>query len=224
MAAAVPHPPPATGSYEADLAQVRDIFLRRATGEPVSAEEHAESLRWLRVLAPVLDENDDIDPLKLGDVDRRRRDGRPLTHDQNAAWELLAKNGGGWTLKCAARAYDDHNIEKLYRRTRHTGGTITTERHEWRDGQHTVTRAVERFPAPTHRPCSRVASRSRERRAAPARRTSSSSTTSGSDPGGSDSSDPPPPPEPKLWRHPRHGLGSPNLLRLLVDVADGGAR
>ena len=47
------------------------------------------------------------------------------------------------------------------------------------------------------------------------RRTSSSSSTSGTDPGDSDS-DPPPPPRLTLWRHPRYGATSANLLRVLL--------
>jgi hypothetical protein len=47
-----------------------------------------------------------------------------------------------------------------------------------------------------------------------ARRSSASSTTSSADPG--DDGSEPPPPQPRLWRHPRFGLCSPNLLRLLV--------
>jgi hypothetical protein len=48
-----------------------------------------------------------------------------------------------------------------------------------------------------------------------ARRTSSSSRTSSCDPG-SDGEPPPPPPRLTLWRHPRFGSATPNLLRLLV--------
>lgn len=141
-------------------------------------------------LAAVRDADGSVDLLKLGRIVNHESRGLPLSPEDRAAWNHYASNGGGWTLMCAGRAYDDDNIEKLYRHARHTGRTITTERHEWRDGKHTVTRTVERFPAPTRRPCSRVVSRSRERRA-PARRTSSSSATSGTDPGSS--SDPPPP-------------------------------
>jgi hypothetical protein len=60
---------------------------------------------------------------------------------------------------------------------------------------------------------SRVA-RPRGTGARPARRAAASSSTSGSDPG----DDPPgePPPRLTLWRHPRFGSATPNLLRRLV--------
>lgn len=48
-----------------------------------------------------------------------------------------------------------------------------------------------------------------------ARRSSASSTTSSADPGG-DPPDSPEPPRLTLWRHPRFGSATPNLLRLLV--------
>jgi hypothetical protein len=48
-----------------------------------------------------------------------------------------------------------------------------------------------------------------------ARRSSASSTTSSADPGG-DPPDSPEPPRLTLWRHPRYGLCSPAMLRLLV--------
>jgi hypothetical protein len=57
----------------------------------------------------------------------------------------------------------------------------------------------------------RTGTRARGRRAAPARRTSASRGS----PDGDDGSGPPPP-ELRLWRHPRFGSATPNLLRLLV--------
>lgn len=51
------------------------------------------------------------------------------------------------------------------------------------------------------------------------RRTSASSTTSGADPCGSDSEPHSAGPPPlRLWRHPKYGATSPNLLRVLLDA------
>ncbi len=57
----------------------------------------------------------------------------------------------------------------------------------------------------------RTGTRARGRRAAPARRTSASRGSPDGDDGPGE-----PPPELRLWRHPRFGSATPNLLRLLV--------
>ncbi len=141
-------------------------------------------------LAPVRAECGNLDPVKLGRIVFDKSWNRSLSAEDQAVWDYLAANGGGWTLKCAGDAYDEHLAEQERRKLRATGGTLTTETHHWRDGRREVTRTVERFAAPTRRPCSRVASRSRERRAAPARRSGASSRTSSTDPGGSDPHEP----------------------------------
>jgi len=163
-----------------------------------------------RLLAPILQANDEFDMVALGRIAQDKKCHRPLSPQDQAIWDWFASNGGGYCLVAAAHQYEAH----LEQRVRHLGGTIVTT--TTRNGRTTTTRRT--YPAPRialaparARSCSRAA-RPRERRAA------ASSTTSGTDPGQDDGPSHQPPPPLTLWRHPRYGATSPALLRVLLAV------
>lgn len=94
------------------------------------------------------------------------------------------------------------------RRLDPAGGGLTWSELRWHPA------ARDRLAGRVQRTPARSRPRGAMRQSRPrARRTSSSSRTSSCDPGDHDSSEPP---RLTLWRHPRFGSATPNLLRLLV--------
>jgi len=136
-----------------------------------------------RLLAPVLDEDDMYDLVKLGRIQEDVLSHRAIPAAEAAAYRYLCENGGGRILQAAGRALRAHMEEQI----RQNGGTIVTTTS--RNGRTATTHRTYPAPrtartAPRARSCSRTA-RPRERRS------SASSSTSSADPGSD--SDPPPP-------------------------------
>jgi hypothetical protein len=158
-------------------------------------------------LAEVRNPDGTVDWPAVGEAQQARRHGRATTK-MIAVLDWLHANGGTFYVVKAAQKFAEHHREQI----REHGGTLITTTS--RNGRTTTTRRI--YPAPKVAQAGRV--RATPRAARPrARRTSSSSRTSGTDPSDSDPHSAGPPPL-RLWRHPKYGATSPNLLLVLLDA------
>lgn len=121
-----------------------------------------------------------------------------IAEDRREEWWVAPVEA---VARLLAPGADTRQVADAARRSMFVGLTVRVNRP-------TAARQVARADCPRseHRPATR--------------RTSSSSRTSSADPGGADS-DPPPPPRLSLWRHPRWGAVTPELLRILLDTERG---